>query len=492
MLRKIPRWFWLAPPMAYVLYFYRLSGVGLVGPDEPRYAAIAQEMARGGDWVTPRLWGQPWFEKSPLLYWMSGAGFRLGWGPEIAPRLPVALLAVSFLAFYWWILKREFGCLAASLATSILATAVGWVALSQAGVTDLPLAATFSAAMLLALPWIGRGDRRWLPGTALLLGAAMLAKYQVAAVLALPLAIRWRNLGDLLRARLVGLFLLIAAPWYAVCYARNGDAFVKVVWEHQFGRFTSGALGHTQHWWYYLPVLVGLLLPWTPLMGLLGRGFDAGDLRRVFLLLWAGFGLAFFSLSSNKLGGYLLPLMPPLAALMGLALTEARTARGWLAACALLLAVFPVAAPVLPAALAEGLSRAPRPVFHWTWLLPVMVAAAVWVLETRGRRLAAVVVVAAGSAAGVAYLKIATLPEVDRVASARPLWRAIQSRADRACTDGLKRDLVYGLAYYAGWPLPECAADPRPIRVVEAPEAPGRLTRTHAALYAHSSGTILQ
>ena len=67
---------WLVLPLAYVLYFYGLRDIGLVGPDEPRYAAISREMARSGDWVTPRLWGEPWFEKPALLYWMGGAGFQ--------------------------------------------------------------------------------------------------------------------------------------------------------------------------------------------------------------------------------------------------------------------------------------------------------------------------------------------------------------------------------------------------------------------------------
>src|SRR5579871_6503231 len=79
---------------AFAGFFYlsRLNVAGLLGPDEPRYASIAREMARSGDWVTPRLWGELWFEKPALLYWMSATGFRLGLGPELAPRLPVALL----------------------------------------------------------------------------------------------------------------------------------------------------------------------------------------------------------------------------------------------------------------------------------------------------------------------------------------------------------------------------------------------------------------
>src|SRR6266567_3403042 len=95
--RRIPHMLWIAVPLAYLLYFFRLDAVGMLGPDEPRYASIAREMARSGDWITPRLWGSPWFEKPPLLYWMSGTAFRLGLGPDLAPRAPVALLATAFL-----------------------------------------------------------------------------------------------------------------------------------------------------------------------------------------------------------------------------------------------------------------------------------------------------------------------------------------------------------------------------------------------------------
>ena len=56
------------------LYLYKLDGVGVFGPDEPRYAAIGRSMAQTGDLVTPQLWGAPWFEKPPLLYWMTAAG----------------------------------------------------------------------------------------------------------------------------------------------------------------------------------------------------------------------------------------------------------------------------------------------------------------------------------------------------------------------------------------------------------------------------------
>ena len=103
---------WVIVPLL-VMYLLDLGGVGFLGPDEPRYASIGREMARSGDWITPRLDGEPWFEKPPLLYWMTGAAFHLGLGEEMAPRLPVALLSLLFLVFFHWFLRREFGAKAA-------------------------------------------------------------------------------------------------------------------------------------------------------------------------------------------------------------------------------------------------------------------------------------------------------------------------------------------------------------------------------------------
>ena len=317
---RIPRAWWLAIPLVAILYFYGLSTAGLLGPDEPRYASIGREMARSGDWVTPRLWGEAWFEKPPLLYWMTGAAFRLGVGEDLAPRLPVALLSVVFLIFFQRILRREFGGEASWTAILILGSSAAWLACSFIGVTDLPMSAAFSAAMLLSLDWLQSGSRRHLPWAAALLGVAVLAKGLVPLVLSVPLLWcgrrRWR---DLLRLSVWGTFLIVAAPWYLLCYLRNGSVFLwTFFWEQHFERFTSTSLAHGQPWWFYLPVLAASVMPWTPALPLLFRKALYGDTRRRFLLLWLVFGLIFFSLAKNKLPGYLLPLMPPAAALMGM------------------------------------------------------------------------------------------------------------------------------------------------------------------------------
>jgi 4-amino-4-deoxy-L-arabinose transferase-like glycosyltransferase len=465
---KIPRILWVVLPLAYLVYFFDLSAAGLLGPDEPRYASIAREMARSGDWITPRLWGQPWFEKPALLYWMSGAGFRLGLGAELAPRLPGALLAVGFLVFYWFVLRREFGCRVAWMATLILGTSGFWVGYSQNGVTDIPLAATYSAAMLLAMPWVAKRDTRYLPLAAAMFGLAVLAKGLVPLALAAPLLLG-RHVRDWVRWRVVLPFLAVTMPWYVLCYWRNGWGFLHefIVVQH-FSRVTSDALMHQRPWWFYLPMLAAGLLPWSPLLGLTAKRSGWEDQRRLFLGVWVLTVLVLFSISINKLPGYILPLMPAAAALMALGLEEARSARWWLAASAGLLVAYPIAAAVLPAAVRTGLTQAPRPGFQAVWLAALGVAVLSWWLDTRGRRLAAVVAVATGAALGTGYLKAVVTPELDRSVSARGVWREIEPRAAEVCLGNVKRNWEYGLNYYSVTPLPKCAQDPRALQVVRA------------------------
>jgi len=474
----MPRAWWLAIPLLAILYFSGLSTAGLLGPDEPRYASIGREMARSGDWITPRLWGAPWFEKPALLYWMTGAAFKLGLSEDLAPRVPVALVSVAFLIFFQWILSREFGARAAWSSTIILGTSAAWLGYSFIGATDLPMAAAFSAAMLLSLSWLETGDRRRLPLAAALLGVAVLAKGLVPLVLTLPLL--WcgrRRWLDLLRPTVASAFLIVAAPWYLLCYIGNGAIFPRTFfWQQHFERFATESLAHGQPFWFYGPVLLAVLLPWTPLLLLLVRRSLYGDARRRFLLIWFLFVLVFFSLSKNKLPGYLLPLAPAAAILMGTALAESTRARWALPAVSLCLIAIPAAIPVLPQALAGGISRASLPMVHWTWLLPVALAIGVWWLERVRGSTAALAAIAAAAIVSVMALKVIALPAVDRWYSARPLWQEIAGRRDNVCVDTMHRSWRYGLNYYSVTPLPDCGDSPRPLAIRQDPGQPPRVT----------------
>jgi 4-amino-4-deoxy-L-arabinose transferase-like glycosyltransferase len=344
------------------------------------------------------------------------------------------------------------------------------VGYSQSGVTDLPLSAAYSAAMLLALPWIARRDQKLLPLAAVMLGLAVLAKGPAPIVLAAPLAVAWRNFRDLYRPRVLGPFLVVALPWYVLCYLRNGSAFLnQFFWVHNFERFTSPALQHVQPWWYYLPALAVLMLPWTLLTPLAfigarstGQPFDP---RRLFLLLWTIWPLVFFSASVNKLPGYILPMLPALAILIALGLTQMRKSAPWLALTALVFVVYPIAAPLLAAAIESGLSRAPRPSFQPIWLAPLLLAALVWVLDARGLRLAAIACLATAAALGMVYLKV----EMSRASFSRGFWATIAAQRDNVCVASLERGWRYGLNYYSTAPLPDCAQSPKPLHLIQLP-----------------------
>jgi len=439
----------------FFLYFFGLTRTGLLGPDEPRYAAIGQAMAQTADWITPRLWGKPWFEKPPLLYWMTGAAFKAGLDRDMAPRLPVALFSVAFLIYFFLALLREFGERAAFFATAILATSAGWLAFSHVAVTDLPMSAAFAAAMLIV---IRTATVRESVSAGVLLGIAVLAKGLVPLALFLPAV--W-----FLRNRLRALLVIFAAaavvtlPWYAAVTWINGPAFLQeFFWKHHLERYMTGSLLHERPFWFYAPVLLAGLFPWSPLLLLLFSRPIYSDRRVRFLAAWFAWGFIFFSVSRNKLPGYLLPLLPALAALIGNALdkAQARTAKmlALVATSAALLGFVPAISDLLPQALLHGFSRAQ---FHFplVWILPaIAIVVATVFLERAGRREFAITLISMVIVVSVARLVWQTYPDLDQTVSPRVFW--VTHAGSITCSSDSNRSWRYGLNYYAGRDLPDC------------------------------------
>jgi 4-amino-4-deoxy-L-arabinose transferase-like glycosyltransferase len=441
----------------FFLYFFGLTRTGLLGPDEPRYAAIGRAMAATGDWITPRLWGQPWFEKPALLYWMTAAGFKLGLGPDLAPRLLVALLSIAFLIYLFVVLRQEFGDRTAWYSTTILATSAGWLAYSHIAITDLPMSAALAAAMLTLFFSEPRASARvFLSG--ILLGLAILAKGLVPVVLFIPvlwfLRHRIRDLAILFSAALI-----VAAPWYALVTLRNGTPFLEeFFWKHHFDRFLTGALLHGRPFWFYVPVLLAGLFPWIPMLGLLFSRRLYQDRRAQFLLAWFAWGFVFFSASRNKLPGYLLPVLPPLAGLIGIAAAEARARSPklmlLLGTSAVLLCLVPPLEEALPQVLLAGLSHTAVHI-GTLWIIPGLLLglACAW-FEKTGRRDLAVACVAACTVVAVVTIVLRVYPVLDRQVSARSLW--LERDQSITCLPSTNRSQRYGIDYYMDRALPDC------------------------------------
>jgi len=410
-------------------------------------------MARSGDWVTPRLNGSPWFEKPPLTYWATATATLLGLRDEWAARLPVALMSLAFLLFFFGTLRREFSLRVAITATAILGSSAGWLTASFAAVPDLPMSAALGAAMMVTL--FGTSPRRgWLAGV--LLGVAVLAKGFVPLLLFAPVWLMARGK----RLTIAASAVLIATPWYALCLMRNGSAFWnEFFWKHHVERLISAdALQHGQPFWYYSLVLLTGLFPWTPLALLAARAKTYEDVRVRFLSLWFVAAFVFFSVVPNKLPLYLLPLMPALAIVLAVAWDQAPGKEWWLAASMLILVLLPSIGEVLPDAFLLGATKA-----HWTFSasgLPLgLVAVCVWLLARQERLLEAMFISAVAVALGAGYFKLKAFPLLDQRDSVRSFWRSHQPQIANACVDAsVSRAWTYGLEYYSGVALPECGS----------------------------------
>jgi hypothetical protein len=408
-------------------------------------------MARSGDWITPRLVGRPWFEKPPLTYWLTAAGNLAHLPDEWAARLPEALISVAFLIFFYVSIAREFSPRLALAATSILATSAGWLAYSFAALTDLPMSAALGAAILITLCGKGGG---FLAGA--LLGVSILGKGFVPVVLFAPVLWIARGKRFSILARTLAGAVLVATPWFVLCGLRNGSVFWDdFFWKQHIARFLSPSLAHAQPFWYYIPILLGGLFPWTPLAALLARRQLYADIRLRLLSLWLLYGLIFFSVARNKLPGYLLPLLPGLAILLAAAWESAPFKGWWLAACALLLIASPTAAALLPGALVTGLTHTAVSFVPGGLVFLAAVIAVYWLME-KGKTEAALLAVAVAAGLGFAYLKFTTFPALDADVSARGFWRSHRDAVATACLGDVNRTWQYGLEYYADREVPYC------------------------------------
>jgi len=335
-----------------VCYFSHLGAIGFVGPDEPRYAWIARAMAETGDWVTPKLYGKPWFEKPPLFYWGAALSFKLFGVSEAAARLPSAISALLATLAMGWLAWRMYGAEAARWLLLLLPTTVGMIGFSHAAATDMPFSAMLTIAMVCAAVVSGlvpkaangaeaEGGARPAPTVGLsrgtpwlafvlfgfFLGLAVLAKGPAAIVLCGGAVFfwalftkRWRDAFRLLHPAAIAAFCVTALPWYILCARRNPDFLRIFIIEHNFKRYLTPEFQHIQPFWFYIPVVLLALFPSAifvlPLASRSRSFWSITPTERsatLLFLAWAGFTIVFFSVSKSKLPGYILPAVPPLA-----------------------------------------------------------------------------------------------------------------------------------------------------------------------------------
>jgi 4-amino-4-deoxy-L-arabinose transferase-like glycosyltransferase len=518
---QVARW---TTPLSFaamaVCLFGNLGAIGLTGPDEPRYAWIARAMAETGDWVTSRLYGQPWFEKPILYYWAAALGFLLHLPAEWAARLPSAFAALAATIAIGWLAKKHYGGAANStvspalLAPLVFATSVAAIGFARAATPDMLFSASLALAMACAASIFRRaGALRGAPNAAaekrsdraplllfgIFLGLGVLAKGPAAIILAggavaiWALATKsWRAAFRVAHPIAIAAFCVIALPWYAVCAHRNPDFLRVFLWQHNVERYATPIFQHRQPFWYFAPVALLALLPWTALLwptwreGLrLQREKSWAGSPGFFFACWALWPIVFFSFSQSKLPGYILPAIPPLALICAVAFARAAADNG-LKFRALLLAIGGTWMVICISAIVSSLrAKGPHGLGYLEFgrlamapglfggLIALAIAAVLIVAAFRSRPATAILVCSLLTAAASEIASLKILPAVDPAVSARPHAEFMRNdqHPDRIFTYELRRDWNYGLAFYFRRELAEWApADPGPAFVLTTPK----------------------
>lgn len=456
------------------LFFFGLAYFGLIGADEPRYAQVAREMLARHDWISPTLGGKPWLEKPPLYYWQAMLAYSIFGVSDWAARLPCAVDATLMVFAVYLFLKRLRPAfqLDAALMT---ASAAGVIGFARAASTDMPLAATFAIALLAWYAWYESEFYLDLAIFYVFLALGMLAKGPVAPLLAAVIitlfAAAKHDFRLLLRTLWIPgmvLFCAVSLPWYVAVQIRNPEFLRVFILEHNLARFGTNLYHHPEPFWYFIPVTLIGLIPWTVCVVAAAaesvrvwwterqQMLASEDALNVFLMIWLVVPVVFFSLSKSKLPGYIVPALPAGTLLLAEYLRR-RVAANERPGILLtgLHSIF-AAVPIVPALMIQYIilqhhlpwGKAAAIAFGFAGVLAIGIAITLYTkLGFVGLRFITLVPVVLSVAA---TLRLGA-PALDSTLSARPLANEIshlETKPLPLAVSGVSRQTEYGLAFY--------------------------------------------
>ena len=471
--RPLTDWLVLAGFCGF-LFFFGISSFGLIGPDEPRYAQVAREMLARHDWITPTLDGKPWLEKPIFYYWQAILAYKIFGVKDWAARLPSAVdTTLMILAVYLFLRRFRLGFhLDGAL---IVAATAGIIGFARAASMDMPMAAAFTIAMLGWYAWFESGSRLYLGGCYFFLALAALAKGPVAILLAVLListfaALKrdYRLLSPSLWFPGILLFLVVTLPWYVAVQLRNPDFFRTFILEQNLARYGTNLYGHEQPFWFYGPVALLALMPWTIFVVCATQRtirklwtekistFQCAEALNVFLVIWLLLPIIFFSISRSKLPGYILPALPAGGLLLAEYVRTHSVDDEHPSLTLIILHSVIAAITIVPAVLLPYIVLQHR--FPWNRTTAILfvfavglAAAFIFTLRSRaGLRMLRFVTLIPVVLSVAAVLKIGA-PTLDAVLSARPLAAEIARMETKTLPLAVflvPRDTQYGLHFY--------------------------------------------
>jgi len=309
--------------LSYFLFFFNLGSYSLKEPDEGRYAEIPREMVEQGDYLVPHLNYVRYFEKPPLLYWVTAASYKLFGINEWSFRLPNALVALLCAIILYLFARRWFFYETGFFGALILISCFGFFAMTHIVTTDMLFTFLLFGALLCFNEYY-RGHRRFFFYLFhIALAMATLTKGPVALILVgatiliyLYTEKRLSFLRDIFNVRGVLLFMVITLPWFISISLREKEFLQFFFIDQNILRFLTTKHNRSGPPYYFISILAAGMLPWSVFLPRAIIGLWRNNELRIFFI-WSAVVFLFFSISGSKLPPYILPLFPPLSLVMG-------------------------------------------------------------------------------------------------------------------------------------------------------------------------------
>lgn len=317
-----------------IILFSMNWSLTVTDPVESNYALTAKEMVASGDYISPRIFGNYWYDKPAFFYWeMIGACLIFGVN-EFALRFPAAVMGLFSLALLYFFARRLYGHQIALLAGGLFASCVGFWYVGKAVITDMTLFFFMSATMVSFYLGYTSKKRAVYYVAFFFSGLAVLTKGPIGfllpgLLLCVYLVLR-NDAKELLRLRWCGgmiIFLLVGGIWYYIMYRLHGASFIDTFFgTHNFLRATVSEHPRDDVWYYYSLLFLAGFFPWSIVFiwrtvkcllqekaALFRRVYSESD--TLFLLVWALGTILVYQCMATKYPTYTFPSLFPIAIL---------------------------------------------------------------------------------------------------------------------------------------------------------------------------------
>ncbi len=321
-----------------ISFFAGLGSAPLFDVDEGAFSEATREMIASGNYLTTYLNGHPRFDKPVLIYWFQVISVKTFGLNEFAFRFPSAAASAIWAASLYRFTRTELGRETAFLATLFMVLSLQVTIIAKAAIADGLLNCCLAVTMFAVYTHFKTGSpaSRYLAFAAA--GMGVLTKGPVAILIPGVVSfLFFMQQGQLknwfrtvLNLRAILLFLAIVMPWYTLEYLDQGMAFVEgFLFKHNVNRFNSSLEGHSGSLFYYFPVLLIGLMPFTGMLftTLFNLKKLLSEPLNRYLFIWFTFVFVFFSLSGTKLPHYMIYGYTPLFILMARLFAEVKKSR---------------------------------------------------------------------------------------------------------------------------------------------------------------------